>query len=97
MKSIVLFMSDNGGLSLAPPRPGPAPTQNLPLRSGKSSVYEGGIRETMLVRWPGVVQPGSVADQYVTVEDFLPTILEIAGIKKPTLVQAVDGLSLIHI
>lgn len=95
--TVILFMSDNGGLSVSPLRSPPAHTQNLPLRAGKSSVYEGGIREPMLVRWPGVIRPGSVANQYVTVEDFFPTILEIAGVRQPKLVQEVDGRTFIPI
>ncbi len=91
--TVILFMSDNGGLSTSPARTPPAHTQNLPLRAGKGSVYEGGIREPMLVRWPGVVKPGSVTDQYVLVEDFFPTLLDIAGIKKPGLMQSPDGIS----
>ena len=89
--TVVFFMSDNGGLSTTPARGGNAHTHNLPLRVGKGSVYEGGIREPMLVRWPGVVKTGSVTDQYVMVEDFFPTILEIAGIQKPLIRQLVDG------
>lgn len=95
--TVILFMSDNGGLSLSPPRAKPAHTHNLPLRSGKSSVYEGGIREPMLVRWPGVVQPGSVAEQYVTVEDFFPTILDIAKAKDRNTVQELDGQTFVPI
>ncbi len=91
--TVILFMSDNGGLSTVPARTPPAHTQNLPLKAGKGSVYEGGIREPMLVRWPGVVKPGSVTDQYVIIEDFFPTILDIAGVKKPTLIQSTDGIS----
>ena len=91
--TVILFMSDNGGLSTSPARSAPAHTQNLPLRAGKSSVYEGGIREPMLVRWPGVVKPGSVVNQYVIIEDFFPTILDIANIKKPELTQSLDGQS----
>ncbi len=68
--TVILFMSDNGGLSLTPARGGQAWTHNLPLKAGKGSVYEGGIREPMLVRWPGTVKPGSVAEQYVIIEDF---------------------------
>lgn len=91
--TVIIFMSDNGGLSTKPARGGQAWTHNLPLKAGKGSVYEGGIREPMLVRWPGVVKPQSVADQYVIVEDFFPTILDIAGIKNPELVQQIDGKS----
>lgn len=91
--TVIMFMSDNGGLSLSPIRPAPAHTQNLPLKAGESSVYEGGIREPMLVRWPGVVKPGSVTNQYVIIEDFFPTILDLAGIKNPKLKQSLDGES----
>jgi arylsulfatase A-like enzyme len=91
--TIILFMSDNGGLSTSPARGGKAWTHNLPLKAGKGSVYEGGIRVPMLVRWPGVVKPNSVTDQYVIIEDFFPTILDIAGVKNPKLVQSVDGQS----
>ncbi|GAB3247208.1 sulfatase [Larkinella harenae] len=91
--TVVIFMSDNGGLSTKPQRGGTEHTHNLPLRAGKGSVYEGGIREPMLVRWPGVVKPGGVAEQYVIVEDFFPTILEMAGVQKPLTVQTIDGKS----
>lgn len=95
--TVILFISDNGGLSLSPPRSKPANIHNLPLRSGKSSVYEGGIREPMLVRWPGVVQPGSVAEQYVTVEDFFPTVLDIAKARERKTVQKLDGQTFVPI
>lgn len=95
--TIILFMSDNGGLSLSPQRGGQAHTHNLPLRAGKGSVYEGGIREPMLVRWPGVVKAGSTANQYVLIDDFFPTILQMASIHSPTLIQPVDGRSFMPI
>ncbi|WP_353719770.1 sulfatase [Dyadobacter sp. 676] len=95
--TVVLFMSDNGGLSLTPARGGNAWTHNLPLKAGKGSVYEGGIREPMLVRWPGVVKAGSVAGQYVIVEDFFPTIVAIAGIKNPGVIQKIDGQSFLPV
>ena len=91
--TVIMFMSDNGGLSTTPARGGKAWTHNLPLKAGKGSVYEGGIREPMLVRWPGVVKPQSVSDQYVIIEDFFPTILEIAGVKNPDIIQKIDGKS----
>ena len=90
-------MSDNGGLSLAPPRGGQPHTQNLPLRAGKGSVYEGGIREPMIVKWPTVVRPASVTKQPVIIEDFFPTVLEMAGIKNYKTIQQVDGKSFIPI
>ena len=90
--TIILFMSDNGGLS-AVARGGEKHTHNWPLSSGKGSIYEGGIREPMLVKWPGKVRAGSESDQYLIIEDFFPTILEMAGITGIETVQTVDGLS----
>ncbi|WP_420321989.1 sulfatase [Flagellimonas sp.] len=90
--TIILFMSDNGGLS-AVARGGEKHTHNKPLASGKGSAYEGGIREPMLVKWPGKVKPGSISDNYVIIEDFYPTILEMAGVENPKYVQAMDGQS----
>lgn len=81
--TIVIFMSDNGGLAASPAwRDGAIHTQNAPLRSGKGSLLEGGVREPMIVRWPGHTAPGSVQDKYTMIEDFYPTILEMAGIQK---------------
>lgn len=93
--TIVIFMSDNGGLSLVPPRGGTAHTQNLPLKAGKGSVYEGGIREPMIVKWPGVAKPNSTANQYVIIEDFFPTILQMAEVKQFKTVQTIDGKSFV--
>ncbi|WP_316748693.1 sulfatase [Pedobacter gandavensis] len=95
--TIIIFMSDNGGLSLTPPRGGIAHTQNLPLKAGKGSVHEGGIREPMIVKWPGVVKPGSTANQYVIIEDFFPTILEMAGIRNYKTIQELDGQSMLPV
>ncbi len=76
--TIIIFMSDNGGLaSESGWRDGKLHTQNYPLNSGKGSTYEGGIREPMIVSWPGVVAPGSKCNNYLLIEDFYPTILEI--------------------
>lgn len=95
--TIIIFMSDNGGLSLAPPRGGKPHTQNLPLRAGKGSVYEGGIREPMIVKWPAVVKPASVNNQPIIIEDFFPTILEMAGVKNYKTIQQVDGKTFVPI
>ncbi|MEQ1624224.1 MAG: sulfatase [Sediminibacterium sp.] len=95
--TIIMFLSDNGGLSLKPQRAGVAHTQNLPLRAGKGSVYEGSIRIPMLVKWPGKVSANSITKQYVIVEDFFPSILAMAGIKNPKLVQSIDGKSFLPI
>lgn len=94
--TVILFISDNGGFALSP-RAGKPFTQNLPLRAGKGSVYEGGIREPMLVRWPGVTKAGSVTEQPVIIEDFFPTILTMAGVKSYQTIQSVDGKEFISV
>jgi arylsulfatase A-like enzyme len=87
--TVVFFMSDNGGLSTSEGHP----TSNLPLRAGKGWLYEGGIREPMIIRWPGVTAPGSTEDNPVISMDFYPTMLEMAGLTmRPD--QHVDGHSL---
>ena len=93
--TVVIFMSDNGGLaSQSGWRDGaPLYTQNYPLNSGKGSLCEGGIREPMIVSWPGVVEPGSKCDKYLIIEDFYPTILQMVGIKKYDTTQPIDGVS----
>lgn len=72
--TVVIFFSDNGGLSTAEG----APTSNVPFRAGKGWLYEGGIREPLLVRWPGMARPGSVCESPVISTDFFPTLLEMA-------------------
>lgn len=94
--TIILFMGDNGGFSTSTAwRDEPLYTQNYPLNCGKGSAYEGGIREPMIVSWPGVTQPGSRCDSYVMIEDFFPTILEMAGIDRYKTRQKVDGVSFV--
>ena len=82
-------MSDNGGLSTSEG----SPTSNLPLRGGKGWLYEGGIREPFMIKWPGKTKPGSISDVPVISTDFYPTLLEIAGIA-PKPKQHLDGVSL---
>lgn len=94
--TIILFMSDNGGLAAEPLwRDGTPHTQNAPLNSGKGSAYEGGIREPMIVAWPGVTRGGTRCDEYLLIEDFYPTILEMAGIRRYRTVQPIDGRSFV--
>jgi len=88
--TIIIFMSDNGGLATAEG----SPTSNLPLRAGKGWLYEGGIREPMIIKWPGRTQAGSSCDIPVISTDFYPTILEIAGLE-PLPGQHMDGISLV--
>ncbi len=94
--TIILFMSDNGGYATGKAwRDEPLFTQNAPLASGKGSMYEGGIREPMIVKWPGKVKPGSRCDNYLIIEDFFPTILEMAHIHAYKVPQVVDGRSFV--
>jgi arylsulfatase A-like enzyme len=87
--TVVIFMSDNGGLSTSEGHP----TSNLPLRAGKGWLYEGGIREPMMIKWPSVTKPGSVCSEPVISTDFYPTMLEMAGLEQMD-EQHVDGVSL---
>lgn len=89
----IFFLSDNGGLTLTPQRGGAAHTQNLPLRMGKGSLYEGGIRIPMIASGPGIPASGT-SRQYVGVDDIFPTVLELAGLKKYNVNQEVDGKSI---
>lgn len=89
-RTVVMFTSDNGGLTLGRPLP---VTDNAPLRAGKGSSYEGGVRVPLIVKWPGVTTPGSTSDEPVITVDFFPTILDIAGVDRPP-GHVVDGVSL---
>ncbi|MGE0104950.1 MAG: sulfatase [Blastocatellales bacterium] len=86
--TIIIFMSDNGSPSQCP--------RNLPLRGHKLTPYEGGIREPMIVKWPGVTKPGSLNSDPIIIEDFFPTILELAGAAwRGKTLQKVDGISFV--
>lgn len=88
-RTLIIFTSDNGGLSTSEGWP----TSNLPLRGGKGWMYEGGIREPLIVDWPGVTQAGSVIATPVSSPDFMPSVLEAARMEiKST--EPVDGISL---
>lgn len=91
--TIVIFMSDNGGFAASHQwRDGELHTQNAPLRSGKGSLLEGGIREPMIVRWNGHTPPASECKEYVMIEDFYPSILEMAQVENN---DTVDGISFV--
>ncbi len=93
-RTVVIFMSDNGGLS-AEGRAGTPHTHNRPLSSGKGSAHEGGIREPLVVGWPGVARAHSTETTPVIIEDFFPTLLAMAGVERPKVVQHVDGISFV--
>ncbi|MBT6373084.1 MAG: sulfatase-like hydrolase/transferase, partial [Gemmatimonadales bacterium] len=92
-RTIVMFVSDNGGLSTLMRRSPNQATSNLPLRAGKGWLYEGGIRAPLIVRAPGVPAGGLVSDHPASSTDLYPTLLALAGL--PVLPeQHVDGVSL---
>jgi uncharacterized repeat protein (TIGR01451 family) len=105
-KTVIVFFSDNGGVSwggkdsdgghksarfqadMTSP-----PTSNLPLRNGKASLYEGGTREPCIVVWPGVTKPGTTNDSIIQSIDWMPTLLDMAGVPLPANAKP-DGVSL---
>ncbi len=84
--TLVLFCSDNGGIRDI--------SKQDPFRSGKGSYFEGGIREPLVVRWPGMVEPNSSCGVPVIGTDFFPTFLEAAGLPVPA-GKVLDGVSLV--
>ena len=96
--TIVVFLSDNGGFIGTDTKAGQKVpvTSNAPLRSGKGSCYEGGIRVPMLIRWPGVTSPGTVCHEPVIVMDLFTTLLKAASISHQT-DTPVDGVDLMPV
>ena len=89
--TLVIFLSDNGGLSTG--SSGNAPTSSFPLRGGKAWVYEGGIRVPLIIKLPGKVSAGLRSTEPVVSTDIYPTVLELLGLpQRPE--QHVDGVSL---
>jgi arylsulfatase A-like enzyme len=84
--TIVIFFSDNGGHG--------GVTSNAPLRGSKGMLYEGGIREPLVVKWPGVTKADSTCREPVIGVDLYPTFMEMAGIKRPKNLN-LDGLSFV--
>ena len=91
-RTVFLFTSDNGGLHVLE-FPGTPPTYNKPFRAGKGYVYEGGLREPLIVRWPGVVAPGTICNTPIVLTDLVPTLLEAAGIDVVKSIGPLDGIS----
>jgi arylsulfatase A len=86
--TLVIFFSDNGGVA--------GFANNGVLKLGKSWLYEGGIRENLIARWPEAIKAGSVSDAPVCGIDFYPTFLEMAGIKNKA-GNIVDGTSILNV
>ena len=92
-RTLVVFVSDNGGLHVLESPDSPA-THNTPFRAGKGFLYEGGLRVPLIVRWPGHVTAGRTSEVPVSVTDWTPTLLEACGVKSP---EKFDGLSLVKL
>ena len=93
-RTVVVFVSDNGGLSTLTRRGFNQATANVPLRAGKGWLYDGGVRVPLIVRWPRRVRAGTVVENPAMSMDLFPTLLEMAGIpERPE--QHIDGSSLI--
>ncbi|MBX7254951.1 MAG: sulfatase [Candidatus Hydrogenedentes bacterium] len=92
--TVVVFFSDNGGLSVEEGAHTPA-TTNAPLRDGKGYLHEGGIREPMIVSWPAAIAAGSVCETPVCSIDFMPTVCALAGVDfRSAGARDVDGVDL---
>jgi arylsulfatase A-like enzyme len=90
--TVVIFFSDNGGLSTSEG----SPTSNLPLRAGKGWIYEGGIRSPLIIRWPKAVAAGSTSNLPIISTDFYPTLLAACGLDLlPD--QHLDGVNLLPV
>ena len=89
-RTIVIFMSDNGGYLGNDQQ---QVTDNSPLRSGKGSLYEGGVRVPLLIHWPEVTRPGTTCAEPVISQDLFYTVLTMAGISPPQ-ETAADGKDL---
>jgi arylsulfatase A-like enzyme len=68
------------------------PTNNAPLRAGKGTLYEGGVRVPLMWSWPGVVPSGTISSEVVGAIDLYPTLLELVGLPRPEK-QVMDGVS----
>jgi arylsulfatase A-like enzyme len=92
--TLVIFTSDNGGVGgyNAAGIKARDNTDNAPLRAGKGTLYEGGLRVPFIARWPGIVRPGSSSQEPIAHVDVFPTLLDVAGVKsRPK--QPLDGVS----
>lgn len=90
--TIIVFFSDNGG-NMYNEIDRTTPTSNAPLRGGKATMYEGGIRVPCVISWPGKIQAASTNDTVIQSSDFFPTLLEALDLKKPKN-QVFDGASI---
>ena len=89
--TVVIVTSDNGGVDF--PVRGITPTSNYPLRSGKGTLYEGGLRIPLIIRWPGRTRKGTTCNTVVTSQDFFPTLVDAFRLGT----NNVDGISLLNL
>ena len=92
-KTLIVFIADNGG-NMYNEVDGTTPTSNAPLRGGKATLFEGGIRVPCIVSWPGTVTGGTRSDAVVQSSDFYPTLLEVLALR-PREGQQFDGVSIV--
>lgn len=93
--TVIVFTSDNGGLTQ---RNGKHDgfTENLPLRRGKGSAYEGGVRVPAIVSWPGVIPSDSVCDEPIMTTDYFPTFMQMANTEATSLTDGLSIVPLLH-
>ena len=92
-RTVVILTSDNGGVDFSTAKSANRPpTSNAPFRSGKGTLYEGGLRVPLIIRWPGRTKAGSECAAQVTSQDFFPTLADALG---QTDVPRHDGVSLL--
>jgi len=89
--TIILFTSDNGGLSTSEG----SPTCNFPLRAGKGWLYEGGIRVPLIIKMPDIRKPGSIVKTAVSSIDYFATISEMTGSAEE--INNTDGVSILSL
>jgi len=92
-KTIIIFASDNGG-NMYNEVDGTTATSNAPLRGGKATMYEGGVRGPAIVIYPGKVKPGSSSAEIIQSSDYYPTLLELLDVKRQP-GQDFDGISIV--
>jgi arylsulfatase A-like enzyme len=91
-RTAIVFYSDNGG-NMYNEIDGTTPTSNRPLRGGKATMWEGGVRVPCFVSWPGLTKSGSRSDAIIQSQDFYPTFVHLLGLK-PQPGQVFDGVNI---
>ena len=94
-RTVIVFVSDNGGHAISPRQGRHDRDPNAPARGGKGSAHLGGVRVPMIVAWPGVAPGGTESRSRVMIEDLFPTLLDMAGAGRVRTLQHVDGRSIV--